>query len=188
MIGNMSARQQSSFLIEETAIVRLSRSPDGTDIAGRAVVVVQSPVGLRPPYTNTTTTAFFHLDCRCILILFVAGHTRHRKHMKWTPGRLKNWARDIGPEVLRWVSRQLDIKDHPEQAYRVCLGLLNLSREYPAQRLDSACRITNQEGLLRLKQIQSILRSNRDRLTESPGTATELPQDHENIRGPQTYH
>jgi len=112
----------------------------------------------------------------------------HRKHQHWTPGRLKNWAKDIGPEVLRWVDTQLKTKAHPEQAYRVCLGLLSLSREYPTQRLEAACRIANREGLMRLKQIKSILSSNRDRLPEQLSLVTELPQDHENIRGPHNFH
>ena len=120
----------------------------------------------------------------------VAAHmpTRHRKHMQWTPGRFKKWARDIGPEVLKWVDRQLKSRAHPEQAYKVCLGLLNLSRQYPAQRLDAACRIANGASLNRLKQIKSILKSNRDRLPEQLELQAELPQDHENIRGPRDYH
>lgn len=113
---------------------------------------------------------------------------RHQKHQQWTPGRLKHWAKDIGPEVLQWVDRQLTIKAHPEQAYRVCLGLLNLSREYPAQRIDAACKIANKQGLSRLKQIKSILKSNRDQLPEQLGLTVELPQDHENIRGPNNFH
>jgi transposase len=119
-----------------------------------------------------------------------SGHMpkRHRKHQQWTPGRLKNWAKAIGPEVLDWVSTQLETKDHPEQAYRLCLGLLNLSREYPAQRLDAACGIANREGLRRLKQISSILRSHRDQLPEQLTLETGLPQNHENIRGPHHFH
>lgn len=113
---------------------------------------------------------------------------RHQKQQQWTPGRLKHWARDIGPEVLVWVDHQLTVKDHPEQAYRVCLGLLNLSRDYPVERLNAACRIANREGLLRLKQIKSILQSHRDQLPEQLDLQTELPQDHENIRGPKNFH
>ena len=118
------------------------------------------------------------------------GHMpkRHRQHQQWTPGRLKNWAKTLGPEVLRWITTQLNTKAHPEQAYRLCLGLLNLSREYPARRLEAACRIANREGLLRLKQITSILRSNRDQLPEQLDLETTLPQDHENIRGPHNFH
>jgi hypothetical protein len=118
------------------------------------------------------------------------GHMpeRHRKHQQWTPGRLKNWAKAIGPEVLDWVTLQLETKAHPEQAYRLCLGLLNLSREYPASRLNAACGIANREGLRRLKQITSILRGHRDQLPEQLTLETALPQDHENIRGPHHFH
>jgi transposase len=114
--------------------------------------------------------------------------TRHRKHQQWTPGRLKNWARDIGPEVFKWVDQQLKSRAHPEQAYRICLGLLNLSRHYPAQRLDTACKIANRASLTRLKQIKSILKSNRDRLPEQLELQADLPQNHANIRGPRNYH
>lgn len=113
---------------------------------------------------------------------------RHRKHQQWTPGRLKNWAQEIGPEVLRWVDTLLHSKAHPEQAYRVCLGLLNLSRDYPPERLNAACRIANSEALVQFKQIKSILQSNRDRLPEQLSLMAELPQDHENIRGPKNFH
>lgn len=113
---------------------------------------------------------------------------RHQKHLQWTPQRLQNWAGDVGPEVLIWVSAQLAARAHPEQAYRVCLGLLALSRAYPAGRLNAACRLANQEGLTRLKQIKSILTSNRDRLPEQLSLPADLPQHHENIRGPGSFH
>jgi len=119
-----------------------------------------------------------------------AGHmpARHRKQQQWTPGRLKNWARDIGPDTLTWVSDRLEEREHPEQAYRVCLGLLNLTREYPSERLNAGCHIANREGLNRLKHIKAILRSNRDKLPEQLPLNTDLPQHHENIRGPKSFH
>lgn len=119
-----------------------------------------------------------------------SGHmpTRHSAHQKWTPGRLKNWARDIGPDTLSWVAARLQERDHPEQAYRVCLGLLNLSRAYPGGRLNTACRIANDEGLTRLKQIKAILKANRDTLAQSPPLHVELPQHHANVRGPASFH
>lgn len=120
----------------------------------------------------------------------IADHmpVRHQKHQQWTPGRLKTWAADIGTEVLGWVDYQLRSKAHPEQAYRVCLGLLSLSRQYPAQRLDGACKIANTHKLYRLKQIKSILQSNRDQLPEQLDMDLSLPQSHANIRGPQNFH
>jgi hypothetical protein len=119
------------------------------------------------------------------------GHMpeHHARHQQWTPGRLMNWAQAIGPEVLAWVKAQLQRKAHPEQAYRVCLGLLNLSRSYPNERLNQACAIAHPESLFKLKNVKAILQSNRDKLPESvPVQLSLLPQDPENIRGAQSFH
>lgn len=114
---------------------------------------------------------------------------RHARHQQWTPGRLMNWAQAIGPDVLNWVKAQLQCKPHPEQAYRVCLGLLSLSRAYPAERLNQACAIANQQALFKLKNVKAILQSNLDTLPPSvPVQMSVLPQDHENIRGARSFH
>ena len=114
---------------------------------------------------------------------------RHEKHHQWSAGRLMNWAKDLGDDVLLWVKTQLKQKQHEQQAYRVCLGLLNLSKDYPSARINNACAIANQNQLYRLKQIKSILQSNQDQLVdESSEQLTLLPQSHENIRGPKSFH
>lgn len=120
----------------------------------------------------------------------LAAHmpVRHSKQQAWTPGRLKQWAQDIGPDTLRWVSDRLAEKAHPEQAYRLCLGLLNLTRSYPPERVNGCCQLANREGLNRLKQLKSVLASNRDQLPEQPSFTLELPQSHDNIRGPNHFH
>ena len=114
---------------------------------------------------------------------------KHAKHQQWSPERLMNWAQALGPEVLLWVKTQLQRKSHPEQAYRVCLGLLNLQRSYPDRRLNQACTIANREALFKLKNIKAILQSHRDQLPDEAITPCDLlPQDHENIRGPHSFH
>jgi len=114
---------------------------------------------------------------------------RHQKHLQWSPERLMNWALSIGDEVLKWVKSQLEQKDHPEQAYRVCLGLLSLSKTYDEGRLNKACLVANQKKLYRLKQVNNILKSNLDTLVNvEKKQLTRLPQDHENIRGPHSFH
>jgi hypothetical protein len=115
--------------------------------------------------------------------------TKHEKHHKWNAGRLMNWGKDLGDDVLIWVQTQLKQKQHEQQAYRVCLGLLNLSRTYPATRVNNACAIANKNKLTRLKQIKSILQSNQDQLiSEQTNEQLHLlPQTHENIRGPESF-
>ncbi len=110
----------------------------------------------------------------------------HREHGKWTPKRLRDWAKGLGEEVYKWVDAQLDSKDHPELGYRVCLGLLSLSRKYP-QRLNAACGVANGNGLMRLSQVKEILKNGMDRLPLFEEQELSLPQDHKNIRGPGEF-
>jgi transposase len=116
----------------------------------------------------------------------------HRKQEQWSPGRLLNWAKDIGPHVLRMTQDMLARKAHPEQAYRACLGLLNLSRNYPVQRLDKACERALAIGSPYVRSVKSILQQGIDQLapTEEPHAQNEDPtcDDHDNIRGSQYYH
>ncbi len=117
----------------------------------------------------------------------------HRKHGEWSPGRLLNWASDIGPNVLLMTKDMLARKAHPEQAYRACLGLLNLSRTYDTQRLDRACERALMIGSPYVRSIKSILQQGIDQLAlplNDPPSQSEEPScaDHDNIRGPQYYH
>lgn len=113
----------------------------------------------------------------------------HAVYHKWDKAKLLNWAKNVGPESLNWVESQFHRKSHNEQAFRVCLGMLNLGKKYPHSRLDKACAIANKHKLYRLKQIKDILKSNQDKLPQdSSDISSALPQAHENIRGPQSFH
>ena len=119
----------------------------------------------------------------------------HRKQDQWSPGRLMSWAKDIGPHVLQLVKLMLERKAHPEQAYRACLGLLNLSKTYDAKRLDHACQRAMIIGSPNLKSIKSILKQGLDQLAlpldeqdKDNTTSKTLSNDHSNIRGPEYYH
>jgi transposase len=96
---------------------------------------------------------------------------RHRRHLEWTPGRMIQWARSIGPETALLVTAILESRRHPEQGYRSCLGILRLARHYGDARLDS------------------VLRAGLDRLPIAETKAeTASPPSHENIRGRDYYH
>lgn len=115
--------------------------------------------------------------------------TQHQQHHKVTQGSLMNWAKDVGDEMLKWVKAQLKRKAHPQQAFRVCLGALQLTKQYPNERLNKACFIANRNQLYRLQSLKDILLSNQDNLvTEINQEPSTLPQTHENIRGPQSFH
>ena len=149
--------------------------------------------------SNTLIELYFHQRC-------IATHPRRNGHgfttqpghmperhraqqQRWSAARLQRWAAQLGPDVHAWVSRQLERRTHPEQAYRTCLGLLQLSKRYPDSRLNAACRRANRHGLVRLKQVKHLLQA--DPAPDTPDTdtpsTTPLPQDHENVRGPHHF-
>lgn len=117
----------------------------------------------------------------------------HRKHQQWSEERLSDWAKELGPHVLIVVQKMFASKKHPEQAYRSCLGLLSLSKQYDAKRLDSACQRAVLIGSPKVKSIKSILKQGIDQLELSFDENTESTEKenqdcHENIRGEKYYH
>lgn len=119
----------------------------------------------------------------------IAEHmpTAHRKHMDWTPGRFLNWAQSIGPDTVNIIRHLLEGKAHPEQAYRACLGLLNLARQYGKERLEAACHYGWRSGVRSRKSIASILKNGLDRHQHTPQQEINLGA-HENVRGATYYH
>lgn len=113
----------------------------------------------------------------------------HRAHGAWTPERLLNWGTRIGPNTRKMVQQFIAGKAHPEQAYRACLGLLNLNKNYGDERLENACRLGLAEGLRTVRNIRNILKHKRDQIpATADDTNTSLNQHHENVRGPNQYH
>jgi transposase len=111
----------------------------------------------------------------------------HRKHMKWTPGRLLNWGQNIGVGTRAVVQWQLENRPHPEQGYRACLGLLNLSKTYGEERLEAACRRALAIGAPSRRRIIAILKARLDQHPDlfpaADTAAATASRPHGNVRG-----
>lgn len=114
---------------------------------------------------------------------------KHRKHMEWTPGRLLGWAHSMGQKTFHLTKHLIEIKDHPEQAYRACLGLLNLARLYGKERLEAACNRAIHYHTLTRRSVAEILKSGLDKqpLPETTPSESKQSNHHENIRGPEYF-
>lgn len=115
----------------------------------------------------------------------------HRKHQTWTPERLVSWGARIGPATKAIVLNLLEKKKVPEQAYRACLGLLNLAKQYTPERLEAACLRAQHINAQRLANIKSILESNMDQLPlplSPQASQTANTESHRNVRGAEYYH
>lgn len=113
----------------------------------------------------------------------------HEKHLEWTPSRIVKWAESKGPHTATLVGRILASKPHPEQGYRACLGILRLGERYSVERLEAACARALTIGGISYRSVNSILTNGLDRvpLDDDEQTTLDLPQTHENVRGPDYY-
>ena len=113
--------------------------------------------------------------------------TTHRFMTEWTPDRFLEWAASIHEDVRLYILKILDRKQHPEQAYRSCVGILGFAKKAGNERLTSACRRALGYGLYNYKTIQQILENKMDQYEDSL-FADELPMpNHDNIRGEDYY-
>lgn len=112
----------------------------------------------------------------------------HQFMEDWSAEKLISWARKIGGEVTEVIERVLYSKAHPEQGYKVCLGILNLAKEYGRGRLNRACRRALELDSLSLKMIKNMLQNGLEEMHDEDTSGKQLTMlHHENIRGPEYY-
>jgi len=111
----------------------------------------------------------------------------HREHLEWPPSRMIHWAQKTGPHTAAVVTRILEERPHPEQGYRPCLGILRLGKRYSPERLEAACHRAIVIQGVSYRSINSILQNGLDRVPLEEQATLELPQEHDNLRGPDYY-
>lgn len=110
----------------------------------------------------------------------------HRFYDEWSPQRMINWAAKIGPQVKEMITEVFARREHPEQAFKVCLGIINLSKKYGENRLNRACTRALEFSNYSYKGVKNILERGLDKMEEERRDAKPLPL-HENIRGSRYY-
>lgn len=111
----------------------------------------------------------------------------HRFVSDWTPEKFIAWAEDIGEDVKGYILKILDRKQHPEQAYKSCIGILGFAKKVGHERLIKACRRALGYGIYNYKTIQAILEKGMDTCTEDEAYEQLSMPLHDNIRGENYY-
>ncbi|MDZ4184162.1 MAG: IS21 family transposase [Desulfuromonadales bacterium] len=113
----------------------------------------------------------------------------HREYLAWNPSRIINWAGKIGQHCAQAVDRILASRSHPQQGYRAALGIIRLSKDYPMQRVDAACRRALELDVCNYQSIRSILKSGKDLEMQAgqPVGQSPLRSQHQNVRGSRYY-
>lgn len=111
---------------------------------------------------------------------------QHRFYSEWSPQKMINWGAKIGENVKVMIEELFKSRKHPEQAFKVCLGLLSLSKKYSDFRINNACKRAVQFNFYSYKAVKNILEKGLDKLVEEDLFTQVLP-DHNNIRGSEYF-
>jgi transposase len=113
--------------------------------------------------------------------------SHHKFYAEWSPEKILSWATNIGDKVKSVANYILSSSQHPEQGFKSCIGIINLSKKYGNIRVNHACQIaiTYQEFSYRF--INSLLERGMDKIESEQQDLPFNTPIHENIRGDEYY-
>jgi hypothetical protein len=115
----------------------------------------------------------------------------HHKHQaEWTPERIISWGKTIGSETAYVIEEIMKSREHPQQGFRACLGILRFDKRYGKERLEAACKRAHAIGTYSYKSIESILKNNLEHQPfpqNSPTLTASAAEPHEYIRGQEYF-
>ena len=121
-------------------------------------------------------------------------YTTKKEHMPsnhqlvngWNPHRLISWAEKMGGSVKEFIQLMLDQREHPQQAFKACLGVLNLGKKYDKEAMQLVCKKAIEINSISHRFIANSLKNKTYKIEEEDPGDLKLPF-HENIRGKDNY-
>jgi hypothetical protein len=86
-----------------------------------------------------------------------------------------------------FIVNLLEKKQHPEQSYKSCVGVLAMAKKVGNERLANACKRALDYYIYNYKIIQTILNKSLDLLSEEQSEEQLQLPEHKNIRGDNYY-
>ncbi len=106
----------------------------------------------------------------------------HKFVTDWSATRFIDWATSIDTCVGEYIVQIIESRNHPEQAFKSCLGILSFEKKVGKERLINACKRALDFQIYSYKIIQNILENNLDQAEYEDELNQNLPE-HSNIRG-----
>ena len=111
----------------------------------------------------------------------------HQYLSDWTPEKFIELAHAISKDVAVYLQLIIESKQHPEQAYKSCAGILNLNRKVGQERLINACRRAQSFGVYNYAIVLQILEKHLDSIADDEVEQSPAMPHHQNIRGSDYY-
>ena len=113
---------------------------------------------------------------------------RHQYVNSWSVEYFTDWGKQQDERVYHFIKKLFEQAPHPEHAYKSCMGIQSLKRQYGLKRLVKACQRAMEFNQYKYKILENILRKGVDKQIELnfDEDNTKLP-DHDNVRGEDYY-
>lgn len=110
------------------------------------------------------------------------------QYEKWNPGRILNWATDIGESTVALMKTIMESRSHPVRGYKSCMAILNFSKTYGNEALELTCKKAMQIGTRSVASMESILKRKTYLDTmEHEVVNNTVFNAHENLRDSEIY-
>lgn len=113
--------------------------------------------------------------------------SKHNFLSDWTPEKFIERAAAIGEDTRLYIVEILGKRQHPEQAYRTCQGILSLAARAGKDRLNAACRRAHYFGDYSYKTVETILHKGLESAPLDQDQGASFMPIHLNIRGGTYY-
>ena len=139
-------------------------------------------------YLKDQRIAAHHRDKKRYLYTTDKEHmpSYHKFVAEWSSEKFITWASHIGDHCRAYIIKILNKKQHPEQSYKSCLGILHLAKKSGNDRLNNACKRALDYHTFNYKIIENILHNGWDNVQDAEPEDSQVP-DHQNIRGKNYY-
>ena len=152
-------------------------------------------------YDSTTVSIYYKYECVATHPIGAKpfGYTTNPDHLPkaqqnyldWDPNTFLDQAAAIGEPVKEYLTRVIEARRYPEQAYKSCKGILSLGKKVGEERLIKACRLGLVLQHYSYQAIEQILTNRQEEFImneedTSDDTVPTIPQ-HKNIRGKEYY-
>jgi transposase len=109
--------------------------------------------------------------------------SNHRAMADWTPERFDAWARKFGPVTREYIRFLMNKREHPEQAFKTCAGILRMGDALSVMDMENLCRMALEQNVFSYKYFSLLLK----RMNAMMDKKVSPPIQHENLRGGGYY-
>jgi hypothetical protein len=111
----------------------------------------------------------------------------HEAVADWSPQRFISWAQKTGVKTREYIAWLLERKEHPEQAYRTCAGILRIGSTVTPWQMERACAHALAYNIYSYSYFAELLIDKKQQEPSDFSDFSPRPLIHENLRGKDYY-